>query len=127
MNCPKCVGELQQQRFGPDIVVHRCSTCSGLWCKPDMLLQMKREWMSEAVLDSGDPRLGKELDELGDIDCPECGISLDKTYDDEQVHIWFETCSRCGGLFFDAGEFTDLKFNTFLDRIRGIRRGPRPD
>lgn len=127
MNCPKCVGELQEQTFGKDIVVHRCSTCGGLWCKPDMLLQMHGEWMSEAVLDSGDPRLGKALNEVDDIDCPECGIPLEKTFDDEQVHIWFETCAQCGGLFFDAGEVTDLKFNTFMDRIRALRRGPRPD
>lgn len=126
MQCPKCPGTLEPKTYGRKITIHRCSECGGLWCKPDVLLEMKREWMSEAVLDAGDPRLGKALDALDDIKCPECGVKMDKTADERQIHIWYESCPSCSGLFLDAGEFTDLKYDTLLDRLRDFVRGSRP-
>lgn len=126
MQCPKCPGTLEKRTYGRKITVHRCNECGGLWCKPEVLIEMKREWMSEAVLDAGDPRLGKQLDKLGDIECPECAVAMDKSHDERQIHIWYERCPQCGGLFFDAGEFTDLKYDTLMDRLRGLVRGQRP-
>lgn len=125
MNCPKCPGTLEPKTYGRKITVHRCSDCGGLFCKPDVLLEMKKEWMSDAVLDSGNPRMGKALDKVGDINCPNCNVPMEKTADERQTHIWFETCPNCSGVFLDAGEFTDLKYDTFMDRIRGLVRGRR--
>ena len=126
MECPKCPGSLEPKTYGRKITVHRCNECGGLLCKPETLLEMKREWMSEAVLDAGDPRLGKVLDQLDDIKCPECSTVMDKTSDERQTHIWYERCPSCGNLFFDAGEFTDLKYDTLMDRLRDLVRGRRP-
>jgi len=126
MRCPKCPGSLEQKTYGRKITVHRCSDCGGLWCKPEVLLEMKREWMSEAVLDSGDPKLGQALNKLDDIKCPECAAPMDKRSDERQTHIWYESCGSCGGIFLDAGEFTDLKYDTFMDRLRDLVRGRRP-
>lgn len=112
--------------YGRKILVHRCDACGGLFCKPDILREMKREWMSEIVIDSGNAKLGQKLNQLGDIDCPECGIPMDKAYDAAQRHIWFETCGQCEGIYFDAGEFSDLKYDTFMDRIRDYLTGERP-
>ncbi|HEX7038240.1 MAG TPA: zf-TFIIB domain-containing protein [Pseudomonadales bacterium] len=125
MNCPKCPGTLEPKTYGRKITVHRCSDCGGLFCKPDVLLEMKKEWMADAVLDSGDPRMGKALDKVGDINCPNCNVPMEKTADERQTHIWFETCPQCKGVFLDAGEFTDLKYDTFMDRIRDLVRGRR--
>lgn len=126
MNCPKCPGTMAPKTYGRKILVHRCELCGGLFCKPEVLAEMKREWMSEVVLDVGDARLGSKLNELGDIDCPACGIPMDKAFDPSQRHIWFETCGQCEGMFFDAGEFSDLKYDTFMDRIRDYVKGSRP-
>ena len=35
---------------------------------------------------------------------------LDKVADKAQTHIWFESCAQCEGMYFDAGEFSDLKY-----------------
>lgn len=126
MRCPKCPGTLEAKTYGRKILVHRCDQCGGLYCKPQALTEMKREWMSEVVLDTGNPRVGKKYDEIGDIDCPECGIPMDKAYDPSQKHIWFETCGQCEGMYFDAGEFSDLKYDTFMDRLRDYWKGSRP-
>ena len=125
MQCPKCPGSLQAKTYGRKITVHRCTDCGGLWCKLEVLLEMKKEWMSEAVLDSGDPKLGAALNQLDDIKCPEDGTIMDKKADPKQTHIWFESCSTCSGMFFDAGEFTDLKYDTLMDRVRDFVKGRR--
>jgi Zn-finger nucleic acid-binding protein len=36
----------------------------------------------------------------------------------EQPHIHVEQCSICGGVFFDAGEFTDYQHFTLAERIK---------
>ena len=126
MDCPKCTGTLEKKTYGRKITVHRCSDCKGLWCKADVLLEMRKEWMAEVILDSGDPKVGQEYNALDDIDCPECGERMDKTADEKQIHIWYESCPNGHGMFFDAGEFTDLKYETFMDRIKGAIVGKRP-
>ena len=126
MRCPKCPGEMQLRTYGRKITVHRCGTCGGLFCDPQVLREMKREWMSEVVLDTGDANLGRRLNRLGDIDCPACGIPMRKSVDKNQTHIWYEACDQCDGMFFDAGEFSDLKYDTFMDRLRDLLKGSRP-
>ena len=126
MQCPKCPGALESKTYGRKIALHRCNQCAGLFCKPDVLLEMKREWMSEVVLDSGNAKLGNEFNALDDINCPECGIEMEKVSDPKQIHIWFEACTQCEGMFFDAGEFSDLKYDTVIDRIRDFVKGRRP-
>ena len=126
MSCPKCVGELVDVRYGDDILIQRCDTCAGLFCLPEMLDAMRREYLSEAVLDVGDPRIGSELDAVADIPCPRCGTCMTPSYDPKQIHIWYEHCAQCGGTWLDAGEFTDLKYETLMDRVRSFLRGKRP-
>jgi uncharacterized protein len=126
MQCPKCPGTLEPKTYGRKITVRRCNDCGGLWCKPEVLVEMRREWMADAVLDAGDPRRGREQNKIENIDCPECGIAMDRTSDPRQIHIWYETCGQCGGMYLDAGEFTDLKYDTLMDRLRGLLRGRRP-
>ncbi len=86
---------------------------------------MKQQWMAEAVLDVGDPKVGQRLDRVDDIMCPEGHGPLNKAVDADQSHIWFEECATCQGIFLDAGEFTDMKYKTLMDRVRALRKGPR--
>lgn len=124
MQCPKCHGEMAVKTYGRKISINRCGQCMGLFTKPAVLAEMKKEWMSEA-LDMGDRETGKKYDALGDIDCPECGTRMDKVSDKRQSHIWYESCPSCEGIFLDAGEFTDLKHDTLLDRLRSMIKGRR--
>ena len=64
------------------------------------------------------------IDKIVDIDCPRCGKKMDKIADPKQYHIWYEACEE-HGMYFDAGEFTDYKYETFLDKIRGLIKGKR--
>ena len=40
--------------------------------------------------------------------------------DRAQPHIWYEACTRCYGVFFDAGEFRDYKETSVLDFFRDL-------
>jgi len=79
--------------------------------------------MSEFV-DSGDPETGKEYNKIDEVDCPRCGERMQKVSDPDQPHIWYETCAE-HGMYFDAGEFTDYKYETLLDKFRDLVTGKR--
>ena len=74
--------------------------------------------------DSGDPSVGKTYNTVRDIKCPRCGKEMEKTSDPKQKHIWYEICHD-HGIFMDAGEFTDFKFESLFDRFRALIKGDR--
>ena len=118
MECPKC-DSLMEQVQASGITVDRCSNCRGIWFdefEKDELKNMK----GADSIDIGDPKLGRKYGKIEDIDCPICHTKMTKMVDVEQSHIWFESCTICGGLFFDAGEFKDLSKKNFLDFIKDL-------
>ena len=125
LECPKCGGVMETKLYGPNISLERCTQCYGLLVKPEVLTQMRKEWMVEAFLDIGHPNVGKEYDKIDDIECPICHVPMDKIADPVQTHLWLEVCPSCARIFLDAGEFSDLKYETFMDKIKGLLRGKR--
>ena len=81
--------------------------------------------MVETFLDIGSKSIGKKFDKVDDIQCPHCDVPMDKIVDPEQTHIWMEACPSCERIFLDAGEFTDLKYETFSDKIKNLLKGRR--
>lgn len=118
MKCPKCESEMQVVEY-ENISVDRCTSCKGIWF--DMLEheQLKAIEGSESI-DIGSAALGKQYNKVGDIDCPVCKTQLIRMVDRLQPHIWYEACTVCYGVFFDAGEFRDYKERTVLDFFRDI-------
>jgi len=120
MNCPKCQNLMEPVSYDfARVTVDRCTHCRGIWFKPGSLETLRDNWMSEFI-DTGDPAVGKKYNEITDIDCPECGARLDRACDESQTHIWYETCPKGHGVYFDAGEFTDWKYDTLMDRFRDL-------
>ena len=122
LQCPKCGHGMHEVTY-QDVTIDSCSHCKGLWFDVDEAHQLKHIEGSE-TLDSGDPAQGAIWDSHSEIDCPRCGKRMGKSYDPKQIHIWYETCNE-HGLFMDAGEFTDFKFETLLDWFRGLIKGNR--
>lgn len=122
LQCPKCRHGMDEISYG-NLKVDRCTGCQGIWFDTGEAEALKERWMGEA-LDTGDPEVGKKWNEVEDIDCPICGDAMEKTADPTQHHIWYEICNK-HGMFFDAGEFTDYKYETLLDKFRGLISGKR--
>ncbi len=118
MECPKCQAPMTALSY-EGVEVDRCTSCQGIWFdlgEADKL----REFKGSEQVDTGDPLVGKKMNEAGTIDCPRCHTRMIRMVDPRQTHIWYEGCSVCNGMFLDAGEFRDLKKETFLDRIRDL-------
>ena len=122
LQCPKCHHGMEEVSYG-NLKVDRCTECQGIWFDTGEADALKERWMGEA-LDTGDPEIGKRWNEVEDVDCPHCGERMHKTSDPTQPHIWYEVCSE-HGMFLDAGEFTDYKYETLLDKFRDLVRGKR--
>jgi Zn-finger nucleic acid-binding protein len=106
-----------------DITIDRCTHCQGLWFDGDEAQQLRKIEGSE-TLDKGKSALGRKYDSVEDINCPRCGRTMEKSFLWKQTHIWYEIC-REHGIFMDAGEFTDFKFETLMDLFRGVVKGKR--
>lgn len=125
MDCPKCENEMEVVRYGAgDRVVNRCTSCHGMFFKPVDLQRLKNTYKAE-ILDAGSVKVGRELNKVENIDCPECGTRMEKVHDDDQSHIWYESCPTGCGVYFDAGELSDLSQDTFMDVIKGWIIGKR--
>jgi len=118
MNCPKCRSEMERVAYG-GIEIDRCRGCKGIWF--DALEEEKLAALagSEQV-DSGDSDTGDHFDDVDHIDCPVCQATMIRMVDRRQPHIRYESCKVCYGVFFDAGEFTDYKDFSFVDRLQSL-------
>lgn len=120
MECPKCRAPMEIVEFGTDLMVRRCSGCSGLFCNWQTLHLLREEWLSDAVLDKGSAALGAKHNQMLDISCPACGTRMSRVQDHEQEHITLDSCPACDGVFLDAGELTDMKSVTLMDHVRRL-------
>jgi len=118
MDCPKCNANMEKVPF-QNIVVDRCTACQGIWfdmLEHEQLAKMK----GSENIDSGDPKVGKNRNDIDHIKCPVCHTDMIRMVDAKQHHIWYEACTVCHGVYFDAGEFTDYKNTSLLDTIKDL-------
>lgn len=123
MECPKCHSAMEAVVY-EGVEVDRCTECKGLWF--DMLEHERlRERKGSEAIDDGNAEKGKAFDAVDEIQCPKCRTRMIRMVDKDQPHIRYESCGTCYGVFFDAGEFTDLKERSILDFFRSLRAGAR--
>ena len=123
MECPKCQAAMEEVTYGRNMTIDRCTNCKGIWFDVGEAEELKGKWMSE-FLDSGDSQIGMEYNRIEEIKCPHCSKQMEKVSDPKQSHIWYETCVE-HGIFMDAGEFTDYKYETLVDKFRDLITGNR--
>ena len=118
MNCPKCDAMMETVTFH-GVNVDRCVGCKGIWFDGLEHRRLKEMKGSEAI-DTGSPLPRAERDRPGVLLCPRDKGRLIRMVDTDQRHIWVESCSVCHGVFFDAGEFRDLKDENVSDFFRNL-------
>ncbi len=123
MNCPKCNSKMEKVEYNA-IEVDRCTNCKGIWF--DMLeAEQLKEMRGSEKIDIGDPEIGEKYNKIDKVNCPKCNTLMAKMVDNNQPHIWYESCDICYGMFFDAGEFSDYKEENILDFFKDILQKPR--
>lgn len=115
MNCPKCSGEMEIVDF-LGIEIDKCKDCGGIWVESTEEKFMLKTKGSEAI-DDGNAMIGKEMNKIENVNCPVCGVMMTRMVDAFQSHIWYEKCVY-HGVYFDAGEFKDLKQNNVSDGVK---------
>jgi len=119
MHCPKCQSEMEQHSLSTlsgKVEIDRCTSCHGIWFDIGEAEVLKEKWMSDYI-DIGDRATGLKHNEIRDIDCPRCSKRMLQMTDPVQTHIQYEACEE-HGMYFDAGEFTDFKYETLMDIFR---------
>ncbi|WP_267384457.1 zf-TFIIB domain-containing protein [Cyanobacterium sp. uoEpiScrs1] len=108
--CPKCGGNLEKIIY-EETEVDRCCQCLGIWLDSLEAEQLKNIKGSE-IIDSGNFQEENPSESLQKkVNCPRCQISMIKILDFDEYPLWYETCLKCHGLWFDAGEFQQFKQN----------------
>jgi Zn-finger nucleic acid-binding protein len=101
------------------IEIDRCTACEGIWF--DSLEEEKLAALAGSErIDTGISEVGSAFDGVDRIECPVCHTPMIRMVAARQPHIWLESCKVCNGIFFDAGEFTDYKSDSFMDRLRSL-------
>lgn len=119
MECPKCQSNMEEKTLSTlkvGVTVDRCTACFGIWFDIGEAELLKEKWMSDYV-DSGNPAVGRAHNQIRDINCPRCDKPMHALSDPLQTHIQYEGCDE-HGMYFDAGEFTDFKYETLMDIFR---------
>ncbi len=118
MQCPKC-GSRFESVIVESVEIDRCMGCGGLWFDASEKETLERSESARAI-DTGDARAGREWNKTFHVDCPRCSVRMDRVVDRTQFHVEFESCPRCGGTYFDAGEFKDLASLSVMERMRKL-------
>jgi Zn-finger nucleic acid-binding protein len=96
------------------VEVDRCNNCKGIWFDAG-----EEDWLLGAdaakAIDTGDPSIGREKNEIDSYRCPRCGGGMLRRVDPKQSKVRYEECTSCKGTFFDAGEFTELLKDSIAD------------
>jgi len=116
MRCPKCRSDMAQIDV-QGTEVDRCNVCNGIWLDAGEI-EVLRNKEAAAIVDTGSASQGKDYNVIDQYRCPRCGGEMNRTVDEQQRHIWYETCNDCSGSFFDAGELLDLSQLTVSDFLK---------
>ena len=117
MKCPRCSSAMETVQV-EDVQIDRCTKCGGLWFDEFELSDLRAKKGSENV-DTGRADKATQHSQAR-LNCPKCDEPMLRMVDARQPHIWYETCDECGGSFFDAGEFRDLKQHNLLGLIKDV-------
>jgi len=123
MKCPKCRQYMQPINY-QGVEIERCRNCWGIWFDDFELEDLKKMAGSE-IIDIGDVETGRDQNENVAILCPKCvpSVMMVSEHDKRQPHIKYERCTSCNGVYFDAGEFRDLKELTMKELFKSLFHG----
>jgi Zn-finger nucleic acid-binding protein len=109
ITCPKCRGKLESLVY-QNIEIDRCSCCAGMWFDCLEAEQLRKHQGSEMVDVGSCQGLPCDRSEK-QLQCPRCHAKMMQMLDLDLYALWYEKCSKCQGIWLDAGEFKKFKQN----------------
>ena len=117
LQCPKCQAAMDKVTF-QTIEVDRCTACKGLWF--DMLEREHLEALKGSESIDVGARHEEDRGQTVRINCPVCHEPMIRMVEHRHPHVWYESCPVCFGVFFDAGEFREVKEHHALGFFRDL-------
>lgn len=123
MECPKCKGQMEMIIYN-GIEIDRCEQCHGLWFDHLEKEDLKNLEGSESI-DVGDEFMGAaryntRYNQIREITCPKCQSEMRHIVNHDPWEIHFESCPKCHGSFFDAGEFRDYMEDQIFQQFQRL-------
>ncbi len=122
MNCPVCKEQVMSSHpLEANLSAQVCGRCSGKW------IASYQYWRWKEV--SGKSLLANHASAAGDIPvedntgaklCPECGHFLRRFPVGQGLGFGLDHCGNCGGTWFDANEWENLKGRSLHDDVHKI-------
>ena len=98
MKCPKCSGNLKEEKF-EGILIDRCDSCQGIWLDEPELDQLE-----DVVWSDDELKCTLETHEKkSDLNCPKCLTPMVK-FKYRYYDLEIDTCSKMHGFWLDNGE-----------------------
>lgn len=97
------------------IEIDRCTRCKGIWFDQQEQSRVKSVRGTHKA-DTGHQAIGEYYNTIRDIQCPRCSLLMKKDITKRgRIAIQIETCPKCNGSYFDAGEFRCFAEPTILE------------
>ena len=119
MTCPKCRGETVSKLILVDkggwwkgvtedsIPLDICGACGGTWFDKGECTQYLERRLEAAPKPPQQGEASRKLLDARVASCPRCSVTLERR---RRGDITIDSCSACGGVFLDAGEYpVDLR------------------
>lgn len=126
LNCPKCNSMMERIEIASPSLntfsgaeVDRCLSCKGLWFDKGEDVALMTPEVARA-LDTVRTDRSVRYDSKIDPFCPRCQSLMKSIPFKGQPHIRYESCEKCGGAYFDAGEFRDASSRGVFEWVKAI-------
>ena len=119
IECPKCHAAMQVVA-ADDVRADRCLACGGIWLdarEKETLLAVRG---AATTVDIRTIPTRTRSAAHYPLKCPRDNSQLIEMSDPAQPHVRYESCTVCGGSYFDAGELKDLGSLTLRERLRSF-------
>jgi len=127
MNCPKCIGKLQEVSIAVktaskikdlqgagvsyNLTLDKCFVCGGVWCDKGELEKYLAEGITVIDSKSLGQKLDKKLDQQ-DGNCPRCDVLMEKQTSEIDQATTIDRCPECEGVWLDPMEIDRLERKT---------------
>jgi uncharacterized protein len=98
MKCPRCQGELKEEK-NLNIIVNRCNNCGGIWLDEQELGQVEDTvWSDEELKGTLETH-----ERPSDLSCPKCAKTMIR-FNYRYYDLELDTCPDLHGFWLDNGE-----------------------
>lgn len=120
MNCPRCTSDLVAIE-SDNVTVDLCQkSCGGIWFDWQELKKVDEAHETDTeFLDILSASNTKKIDLSEKLNCPHClDIVMYRHFHSVKQKVEMDECPKCGGIWLDTGELTQIRKNFATDEER---------